>query len=225
MDIKDFMPLVRLIALNIHRPLPPNVLLEDLIQDGMIGLIMAFREHSADSGIPFKSFTYNKIQWAIMDGLRAGDWAERAVRGRANRVARTIDSLQVQLHREPTKKEIADALGIRVDDVTTILGDAHGIDFVTIDDRFQGDMQDIPDSSMEPSTIVDRRMSHSRAVAGLKTLQPNERKVFILRAICDMSGQQTATEMTLSESRVSQLYKSANEKLADYVTRPHYVAY
>ncbi|OGS90789.1 MAG: hypothetical protein A2061_07615 [Gallionellales bacterium GWA2_59_43] len=225
MDIKDFMPLVRLIALNIHRPLPPNILLEDLVQDGMIGLIMAFREHDAGSGIPFKSFTHNKIRWAIMDGLRASDWAERAVRGRANKVARTIDSLQAQLHREPTKKEIADALGIRVDDVTTILSDAHGIDFIQIDDHLQDDMQDIPDSSMEPSAIVDRRMSHSRAVAGLKTLQPNERKVFILRTMCDMSGQQTAAEMALSESRVSQLYKAANQKLANYVSRPRYATH
>lgn len=225
MDIKEFMPLVRVIALKIQRPLPPNILLDDLIQDGMIGLIMAFREHDADSGIAFRTFAQNKIQWAIMDGLRAGDWAERSVRSRANKVARTIDSLQVQLQREPSKKEIADALGIRVDDVTTILGNARGMDFVEIDDHILGDMQDIPDSSMEPSALVDRRMSHSRAVAGLKTLQPNERKVFIMRAMCDMSGPQTASEMELSESRVSQLFKTANAKLADYVTHPRFNAY
>lgn len=225
MDIKDFMPLVRIIALKIHRPLPPNIMLDDLIQDGMIGLILAFREHDADSGIPFKTYACNKIQWAIMDGLRASDWAERAVRGRANKVARTIDQLQAQLQREPTKKEIADALGIRVDDVTAILGDAYGLDFVRIDDHVQGEKQDIPDYSQEPSAIVDRRMSHSRAVAGLKTLQPNERRAFILRAMCEMSGRQAATEMELSESRVSQLYRMASEKLADYVTHTRYVAY
>lgn len=224
MDIKDFMPLVRIIALKIHRPLPPNIMLDDLVQDGMIGLIMAFREHDADSGISFKAFVSNKIQWAIMDGLRAGDWAGRAVRGRANKVARTIDSLQAQLQRPPTRQEIADALNIRADDVTTILGDAYGIDFVEIDDRFLGEMQDIPDSSMEPSVIADRRMAHSRAVAGLKTLLPSERKAFILRAMCDMSGRQAAAEMELSESRVSQLYKTANEKLTDYVTHSRHAA-
>lgn len=225
MDIKDFIPLVRIIALKIHRPLPPNIMLDDLIQDGMIGLIVAFREHDADSRISFRTFACNRIQWAIMDGLRASDWAERAVRGRANKVARTIDHLQAQLHREPTRKEIADALGIRVDDVAAILGDAYGLDFVQIDDHVQGDQQDIPDYSMEPSSIVDRRMSHSRAVAGLKTLQPNERRAFILRAMCEMSGRQAAAEMELSESRVSQLYRKASEKLSHYITHARYVAY
>jgi len=51
----------------------------------------------------------------------------------------------------------------------------------------------------------------------LTTLQPNERKAFILRNMCEMSGRQAANEMEISESRVSQLYKSAKEKLANYV--------
>lgn len=210
MDIKDFMPLIRIIALRIHRPLPLDTMLDDLVQNGMIGLIMAFREHNAGSAIPFRPFVCNKIQRAIMDELRAEDWAERAVRCRANRVARATENLQAQLQREPTMKEIADALGIRVDDVTTILDELHGVEFVA--------MPDIPDSGAACS--MNRRVSHSRAVAGLKTLQPNERRAFILREMCEMSGRETAIEMKLSESRVSQLYKAASEKLVNYVTRP-----
>lgn len=219
MDIKDFMPWVRIIALEIHRPLPASIMLEDLVQDGMIGLIKAFREYRANSGIPFQTFAGNKIRWAIMDGLRASDWAERSVRGRANKVARTIKKLQAMLHRAPTKIEVADALGIRVGDVTAILGEAHGLSFVQIDDDILGEAQDIPDSRMEPSAIAERRTTYSRAIAGLSTLPIKERRVFILRVMCEMSGQQAANEMGLSESRVSQLYKAATEKLDDYVSR------
>ena len=218
MDIKDFMSWVRVIALEILRPLPSNIMLDDLVQDGMIGLIMAFREYDADSGVPFHAFAGNKIRWAIMDGLRAGDWAARSVRRRANKVTKTIEKLQALLHREPAKIEIAEALGVRVDDITTILGDAYGYNFVRIDDDVQGEVEDIPDLRMEPFAIAARREAYSRAVVCLKTLQPNERKAFILRIMCDMSGRQVATEMGLSESRVSQLYKTATEKLADYVS-------
>jgi RNA polymerase sigma factor (sigma-70 family) len=70
---------------------------------------------------------------------------------------------------------------------------------------------------MEPSAIVERREIYSRTVASLKILHPSERKAFILRTMCDMSGQHAATEMGVSESRVSQLYKSATEKLASFV--------
>lgn len=216
MDIKDFMPWVRIIALEIFRPLPSSILLDDLVQDGMIGLIMAFREYDADSGVTFHTFAGNKIRWAIMDGLRAGDWAEKTVRRRANKVAKTTEELQALLHREPTKKEIADALGVRVDDVTAILGNAYGYNFVRIGSDAQGEAQDIPDLRMEPSAIVERREAYSRAMNCLKKLQPDERKAFVLRIMCDMSGRQAAFEMGLSESRVSQLYKAATGKLASY---------
>ena len=218
MDIKDFMSWVRVIALEILRPLPSNIMLDDLVQDGMIGLIMAFREYDADSGVPFHAFAGSKIRWAIMDGLRAGDWAERSVRRRANKVTKAIEKLQALLHREPAKLEIAEALGVRVDDITTILGDAYGYSFVRIDNSVQGEVEDIPDLRMEPFAIVAGREAYSRAVVCLKTLHPNERKAFILRIMCDMSGRQVATEMGLSESRVSQLYKTATEKLTDYVS-------
>ena len=217
LEIKDLIPWVRIIAQKIHRPLPSNIMLNDLVQDGMIGLMNAYSEYDADLGVPFLAFAKNKIRWAIMDGLRAGDWADNHVRGRANKVSKTADKLQALLHRKPSNREIADSLGVRVDDVTAILGEAYGYNFVRINDSFDGEAQDIPDSRMEPSAIVERREAYSRAVASLKILHPNERKAFILRIMCDMSGRQVATEMGVTESRVSQLYKLATEKLASYV--------
>jgi RNA polymerase sigma factor for flagellar operon FliA len=220
MEIKDFMPWVRIIAQNIHRSLPASIMLNDLVQDGMIGLIIALREYNPSIGAPFQSFAVNKIKWAIMDGLRAGDWAEKSVRSRANKVTKTIEKLQGVLSRPPTNQEVATELGVRVSDVLAILGEVNGISFVRIndyqrlDDEQEGSTQDVKDSSLEPSSIVERRESYFRAIEYLKNLLPNERKAFILRNICEMSSRQTAVEMGLSESRVSQLYKTATEKIA-----------
>jgi len=216
-EIEDLMQWVRIIAQKIIRPLPSNVMLNDLVQDGMLGLITALREYDASLGVPFHAFAKNKIRWAIMDGLRAGDWADNHVRGRANKVAKTTEQLRAVLHRKPSNGEIADALGVRVDDITTILGDAHGYNFVRLGDGIEDGVHDIPDSRMEPSVIVERREAYSRAVTSLKVLASSERRAFVLRIMCDMSGQQAATEMGVSESRVSQLYKTATAKLASCV--------
>lgn len=216
-DIKDLIPLVRGIAQKIHRSLPANIMLNDLVQDGMIGLLAASTEHDATLGVPFHAYAENKIRWAIMDGLRAADWAGRSVRRRASKVAKTTARLQALLSREPSKKEVADALDVRVDDIASILGDAYGYSFVRIDDGHEGDVHDIPDSRMEPYPIVEQRETYSRAVAGLRILRPNERRALVLRTLCDMSVLQTAAEMGISESRVSQLYKKATEKLVRYI--------
>jgi RNA polymerase sigma factor for flagellar operon FliA len=215
--LEDLMPWVRVIAQKIHRPLPSNILLNDLVQDGMIGLIMAFREFEAASGVPFHAFAENKIRWAIMDGLRAADWAGRSVRRRASQVSKTSDKLQAVLHRKPSKGEIAEELGVHVEDVATTLSDAYGCHFVRIGGGIDDEVQDIPDTRMDPAVLVERREAYSRAIASLRILLPKERKAFILRIMCEMSGQQAASEMGLGESRVSQLFKTATEKLAHYV--------
>ncbi len=216
MNILDFMPYVRIIALEIHRPLPSNILLEDLVQDGMIGLIMAFREYDENSGVLFKTFAWNKIRWSIMDGLRSGDWAERSVRKSANKVSKTIEMLQSLLHREPSHSEIANTLGLRVTDISIILSDAYGYNFQSSESN--GETLEIPDMRQEPSTTVERREEYNRVTACLKDLPIKERQAFILRAMSDMSGRQVANELGVSESRVSQLYKSATDKLADHMT-------
>ncbi len=213
MDISEFIPLVKKIATEMMRRLPANIMLDDLIQDGCIGLIKAFREHDAESGVPFALYAAGKIRWAIQDGLRAEDWASRSVRSRSNKVSKMIEQLQTSLGRKPTEGEIAHSLGIRIDDVSTIIGDASGFEFVRRDDENHPEVQDIPDYSTEPSSIVERRMTYSRAVACLKNLSVNERRAFILRIMCEMSLRQAASEMNLTVGRISQLTKAAAEKI------------
>ncbi len=215
-DIREFLPLVRKIAAEMIRRLPPNVMLDDLIQDGSIGLINAFREHDPESGAPFHLYAAGKIRWAMQDGLRAEDWASRSVRTRANRVSKIIVDLQSSLGRKPTEGEIARVLGIRIEDVSSIVDDAFGFEFVRRDDELHPEIQDIPDYSSEPSAMVERRIIYSRALACLKHLPDNERRAFILRIMCDMNLHQAANEMSLSESRISQLVKAAAKNIHTY---------
>jgi len=224
-DIVDFMPLVRKVAVELRKPLPGNVMLEDLIQDGTVGLIKAFREHDPEQDIPFHQYAAQKIRWAIQDGLRAADWAERSVRGNANKISKTMQELQSHLGRRPQYGEIAEALHLRVDDVAAMMSEAFGHEFVRLDDDdSENPLRDIPDSTMEPSAIIERKNAYSHAMSCLNTLSVNERRAFILRVMCEMSGQQAAQEMGVSESRVSQLHKAAAEKIATcsaIAHRPH----
>ena len=214
MDIREFFPLVRKIAAEMIRPLPPSVMLDDLIQDGSIGLIIAFREHDVATGVPFHLYAANRIRWSIKDGLRAEDWASRMVRKGAGRISKAIDQLQASLGRRPSQAEIAHLMGVRIADVSAMTGDAFGLEFVRLDDETRPEDMDIPDESLEPSAIVERRMAYSRAVSCLKEISVNERRAFILRVMCDMTVRQAAVELGVAPSRISQLTKSAGQKIA-----------
>ena len=197
MEIKNYIPFVKAIAANIHRPLPASIMLDDLVQDGMIGLIMAFRKYDADSGVPFQAFAGQKIKWAILDGLREGDRVAKTTRTQANKVSKAIEQLQATLLRPPSKTEVAKALGVRVGDIMTTLSLAYGNNYIRIDDYFQSvasnddghdEAIDIPDSRVEPSDIFERQEIYSSTVDHLK-------------------------ELNVSESRISQLNKSVTKKL------------
>lgn len=214
LDIKEFMPLVKVIAGEIHRFLPSNVMLEDLIQDGMLGLFKAYRERPVDCELPLRTYLSNQVRWAIQDGLRAADWASRSVRGGMNKINKVTLQLRHDLGKEPSKTEIAVALGLPLEDVFAILSVAQGTQFVRINDTEQEGVFDIPDLTSDPALIVERRQARTLAYDCLSKLKTMERRAYILRELCEISGSEVARELGVSEARISQLCNAVHNKIS-----------
>ena len=75
--IESCQGLVRSLALKIHRGLPAQVELDDLIAYGQVGLSEAARDFDADRG-QFSTFAYYRIRGAIYDGLSSMSWIKRS---------------------------------------------------------------------------------------------------------------------------------------------------
>lgn len=91
-------PLVEKIARKVLRRLPPHMELDDLIGDGMVGLLDAARRYDAARGWRFATFAGHRIFGAILDGLRRQDPLART--HRAERRASGVDTLDEQLTAE-----------------------------------------------------------------------------------------------------------------------------
>ena len=81
-ELRGYMPLVRRVASAFCARLPPNVLREDLIAAGTIGLLDALRR-SADRGPVFDWYARVRIRGAVVDELRSEDWLSRRARQRS----------------------------------------------------------------------------------------------------------------------------------------------
>ena len=68
-EIDEGQGLVRALALKVHRNLPRQIELDDLIGYGQVGLIEAARDYDSGRGIRFTTFAYYRIRGAIYDGL------------------------------------------------------------------------------------------------------------------------------------------------------------
>ena len=91
-----YLHLVKYVAGRISINLPPNVEINDLINDGILGLIDAIEKYDDERGVKFETYAITRINGAILDALRALDWVPRAVRQRAREVERTYQELEAE---------------------------------------------------------------------------------------------------------------------------------
>ena len=76
-EVEGYLPLVRQIAVRMHRKLPRNVLLEDVVAAGTVGLMDALRRFEGDRGLQFEWYARVRIRGAILDDLRSLDCLSR----------------------------------------------------------------------------------------------------------------------------------------------------
>lgn len=82
-EIAEYMPLVHQVVGGMLPRLPPNVLRDDLLAAGTLGLLDALRRQSAsERGAEFAWYARVRIRGAIIDELRSQDWLSRRARRR-----------------------------------------------------------------------------------------------------------------------------------------------
>jgi RNA polymerase sigma factor for flagellar operon FliA len=79
-EVARHMPIVRRVVARFLRRVPPNVLRDDLMAAGVVGLIDSLRKNGGDEGPVFETYARIRIRGAILDELRAQDWLPRRVR-------------------------------------------------------------------------------------------------------------------------------------------------
>src|SRR5579859_4264689 len=118
--VREHLPLVGHLVRELLRRLPTHVSRDDLVSAGMAALAGAAKAYDPERGIPFRHFATARIRGALLDELRSLDWASRSVRSRARQVEVVAQRLTATLGREPSDRELAEALGVAVDEVHSV---------------------------------------------------------------------------------------------------------
>ena len=129
-----YSPLVKYVAGRMAAGLPSHVDEGDLISYGLIGLIGSIERYDLDRDIKFETFAVSRIKGAIIDELRSLDWVPRSVRSKARDVEKTHSELENRLGRAPTEEEMAQKLGVSVDDFRNTLLEIANSSVLALDD-------------------------------------------------------------------------------------------
>ena len=217
--IRRHVPLVRRIALHMIAKLPPNVELDDLIQVGMIGLAEALSRFESEQGVQFETFASQRIRGAMLDELREGDWMSRSSRKSQKDIEHALHRLEQRLGRTPLESEIADELGMDLDDYQSLLGKVRGTQLVYLEDMHNGEDDNgfldrhTADTEADPMSMLKDQRLRMALVQAIDTLPERERQIMGMYYEQDMNLKEIAAVLGVTESRVSQLHSQSIARL------------
>ena len=105
--IRTHLPLVKRIAHQVCSRLPPNVEVDDLIQEGLTGLLDALKRYEPQPNLPFEAYAKTRIRGAIYDSCRKNDILPRNQRDELVGIEKVTRKLEQTVGRHPSEKEIA----------------------------------------------------------------------------------------------------------------------
>ena len=221
--VEQHLPLVKHVVFQVAVHFPRHVDREELARSGALGLIEAAHRYDASRGVPFERFAAQRIRGAILDAVRAADWAPRSLRNSARKLDSTRQALASDLGRAPDNDELAAALGVRPGELATLQDRIHRAVVLALDEHVaqEGDedltLVDILSdrTSVEPSEELETRELHAYLRDAVHLLPERHKLVIVGYFLEGKTSQQLARFLGVTESRISQLRSEALEMLKD----------
>jgi RNA polymerase sigma factor for flagellar operon FliA len=198
--------------------MPHSIELNDLVQDGMLGLIDAACRFDEARGIKFETFAERRVRGAMIDALRRDAWP-RGVRRQRRELEAAREDLRRELGAEPSLADLAARVGsdearlgrtiIRINTIesTSPLSAGDNPDGASLPPAL------VPSEPQAPDKAYEEQEVRERIRAAMASLPPRERKVVGLYYFGEVTMKQIGAEIGVNESRVSQLHARAIERL------------
>ena len=216
--ILTYAPLVKYVAGRLGSGLPAHVDEGDLVSYGLLGLIGAIERYDPGRDIKFETYAIARIKGAIIDELRALDWVPRSVRSRAREIERAIGELEAKLGIAPTDEQIAEKIGITVEELEDSLTDISRSSIAALDELWSvsgdGDQVSLMDtiedvSGPRPAEALDETETREALAEAIARLPEREKLVVTLYYYEELTLREIGEVLGVTESRVSQLHTKA----------------
>lgn len=220
--VELYAPLVKRIAYHLMAKLPASVHIDDVMQNGMIGLLDAVSRYEDGLGAQFETYAAQRIRGAMLDGLREDDWMPRSLRRDMRRVETAVQTLEQRLGRSPSESELADEVGVPLAEYQQILQEARGHQLVYFEDFNSADDEDflerhIADQDANPLGMLEDADLRRTLVQAIEDLPEREQLVMSLYYEEELNLREIGEVLGVTESRVCQLHSQAVARLRSRV--------
>ena len=225
--VAELLPGIRIQAMRLKMRLPSHIEVDDLVSSGVVGLLDALDRYDASRDIKFRTYADFRIRGAMLDYLREMDWFPRSVRQHSSSLQSAYASLENKLGRSPEESEVAENLGITVDELHKQLAMFMGVTVFSLDAIQETDDESgagirsllaeaAREESREEELTRDLKDQLGKAI---DTLPEREKQLIALYYCEDLTLREISRIFNLGEPRVCQLHAQAVLRLKSKLNR------
>jgi RNA polymerase sigma factor for flagellar operon FliA len=209
--IEKSIPLVKSIVGKINRPDNALASYEDLESAGIMGLLQALDNYNIDQQVQFNTFAYYRIRGNVIDYLRKIDEVPRVQRANYGKAQEIMDRLTQEFGREPKDSEVAEEMGISMDEYNKLLMTVQqrsvlSLDYESEDEGSSSLSSMIEDEEIEqPDARIIAEGMQLKLKEHIKKLKERDRLILALYYYEDLTLSEIAVLLGLTEARISQL--------------------
>lgn len=216
--ILEYANVVNLVAGRLSMYLGYTVEYDDLVGYGIFGLIDAIDKYDMAKNVKFETYASLRIRGAILDQIRKMDWIPRTLRQKQKRIDTAIAKLEGEYGRVATPQEVADELGISLEEYENWKTEAEFTNLVSLDDYLEQGSESRIESFgsskfQTPENAIQKQELKEMLVEALQTLTEKEQKVITFYYYEELTLKEISQILSVSESRVSQLHTKALQKI------------
>ncbi|MDH3747791.1 MAG: RNA polymerase sigma factor FliA [Gammaproteobacteria bacterium] len=208
--------LVKRIAHHLGARLPSSVDVDDLIQSGMVGLLEAAGNFDPERGASFETYAGIRIRGAMLDDIRKHDWTPRSVHHKYRQVTEAIHEIEAECGRAAEPNEIAERLGLSMDEYHKILSDSASSRLFSLDETLDEPNLHRPPPAAKTATPDEelfRSQFQENLADAIEELPERERLVLSLYYEQELNLKEIGQVLDVSESRVCQIHGQAVMRL------------
>lgn len=214
--VTQYAPLVKRIAYHLKARLPATVIVDDLLQAGMIGLLEASRKYDPKQGASFETYAGIRIRGAMLDELRRNDWAPKSVHRKVRDITEAIRAIENRERRDARDEEVIAVLKISKDEYYKTLQTISTHKVISWEE-LGVDEEAIRHTLLEHRPGIQEELEkqnfQEKLAEAIASLPEREKMIVALYYDAELNLREIGSVLNVSESRVSQLLSQAHIRL------------
>ncbi len=194
---------------------------EDILSVGREGLINAVDRFDPNRGTKFATFAVPTIRGEIQRYFRDQTWGIHVPR-RIQELSASVRQLREQMTQQqghpPSYTELAQKLGVAEEELIEAVEVGRQYDLVSLEASAGQDSEEAPsylDQAGEEDEQITRLADQDELLSAIKQLPPRQQVILVLRFYRELSQQEVARRLGISQMHVSRLQHKATARLKE----------